>query len=109
MTTIAHGTSETCRSVQLTLDVVGKRWSAAILVAIAQGATRFGEIRGAVDGISDRLLAARLKDLERHHLVERTVVPSMPVQVKYAPTVEGVQLVAAMAPLFQWGENHFGT
>lgn len=105
---LAHGTSQPCLAAQRTFDVIGRRWSASILLAIAQGATRFGEIRAMVTGVSDRVLAQRLKELEQHHLIQRTVIPTTPVQVQYAATAEGKGLAQALMPLIQWGNDHFG-
>ncbi|GII99791.1 HxlR family transcriptional regulator [Sediminihabitans luteus] len=91
---------------QRTLELVGRRWSGAILFAGVAGARRFVEYRRAVHGISDRLLAQRLKELERQGLVEREVVPSTPVQILYRPTPRGAELMAALGPLASWGGRH---
>lgn len=93
---------DTCPSFQGALELVGRRWTGSILAAALQGAHRFGEFRAVIDGISDRLLAQRLKELEAEGLIERTVVPSTPVQVHYGLTGEGKALMAALQPLAQW-------
>jgi DNA-binding HxlR family transcriptional regulator len=101
--TLAHIDDVSCHNVQDILELVGRRWSGTILVAAAQGARRFGEYRAAIDGISDRLLAQRLKELEAEGLVERTVIPSTPVQIRYALTRDGEELVGVLQPLVAWG------
>lgn len=98
---------QSCRSFQETVELVGRRWSAAILLAISQGASRFGEIRGRVDGLSDRLLAQRLKELEDERLIERHVIPTTPVQVQYALSERGAALLSALQPLVDWGLRSF--
>ncbi|MEV4541673.1 winged helix-turn-helix transcriptional regulator [Micromonospora echinaurantiaca] len=97
-----------CRVFQDALELVGRRWTGAILLAAARGARRFGEYRVAVTGISDRLLAQRLKELEADGLIERTVIPTSPVQIRYAPTRDGAELMRVLQPLVDWGHRHRG-
>jgi DNA-binding HxlR family transcriptional regulator len=82
---------------------VGRRWTGAVLLAISQDATRFSEIRAVVVGISDRLLSQRLKELEAGRLIERTVVPTTPVQISYSLSGLGEELMTALQPLVDWG------
>ncbi len=91
-----------CRAMVQHLEFIGRRWVGAILLAGLRGARRFSEYRGLVDGISDRLLSVRLKELEALGLVERTVVPTTPVTISYAPTRRGRDLIAAAQPLTNW-------
>ena len=74
----------------------------AVLLAGAQGARRFGEYRRLVPGISDRLLAQRLKELEKYDLMVREVVPTTPVQIRYTPSASGADLISALQPLIVW-------
>ena len=98
---------ELCRRhLATSVELVGKRWSSAILLAISQGATRFSEITATVTGLSDRLLAQRLKELERDRLIERQVIASTPVQVRYAATQRGLDLLNALQPLVGWGQKY---
>jgi DNA-binding HxlR family transcriptional regulator len=96
---------ESCREFQGSIELVGKRWSAAILLALARGAERFGEIQHGVDGISSRLLAVRLKELEDNKIVERTVVPTTPVQIHYTLTQRGRELLTGLMPLIRWRQK----
>lgn len=95
-----------CAIFRRTLERAGQRWSGAVLYAAVGGARRFGEYRRAVAGISDRMLALRLKELERDGLLVREVIPSTPVQVLYRPTPAGAELIAALQPLGEWGHKH---
>jgi DNA-binding HxlR family transcriptional regulator len=88
-----------CRDASHVLEVVGQRWSPSILLAMARGAERFTDIGTAVAGLSARMLAVRLKQLETDQLVERTVVPTTPVTVRYRLTPRGVDLVNALLPI----------
>lgn len=97
----------TCREATAPLEFVGRRWTAAIMLALGRGATRFGEIEAAVDGLSARLLTTRLRELQEHDLVEREVIPTTPVSVRYRLTPRGRDLLTAMQPLvayhLRWG------
>lgn len=95
-----------CDGFQTTLEIVGKRWSGAILLAVARGAGRFGEILRMVGGLSDRLLSQRLKELEEQGLVIRTVVPTTPVQIRYSLSEPGRSLLTILQPLARWGADH---
>jgi DNA-binding HxlR family transcriptional regulator len=94
---------EECRSFQKAVELVGRRWTAAIMLALSRGAGRFGEILTLVDGLSDRLLSQRLKELEAEGLVVRNVVPTTPVQVRYGLSGSGRELMIALQPLVNWG------
>lgn len=96
---------EACRAFQDAAELAGKKWNAAILLALARGAVRFSEIRGLVDGVSDRLLTARLRELEQEGLVDREVIPTSPVQVRYALTRGGQELIRILHPLVQWSQR----
>lgn len=87
------------------MELIGKRWSSGILLAIARGASRFSEIIAAVPGLSDRLLAQRVKELEASGLVHRDVIASTPVQVRYRLTASGNDLLDSLQPLVGWGQR----
>jgi DNA-binding HxlR family transcriptional regulator len=95
---------ELCRGFQEHLEVVGRRWNSAILLAGMRGATRFSEYRAMIAGISDRLLTQRLKELEAEGFIERSVIPTTPVGIRYELTADGRELMALLQPLTRW--NH---
>lgn len=96
---------EECRRASGVVELVGRRWSSGILFALARGADRFGEVLALVVGLSDRMLAVRLKELERAGLVDRIVEPTTPVTVRYRLTARGRELMAAMQPLVRYGQR----
>lgn len=98
-----HINEDECRRFQSSVELVGKRWSSSILLALGQGATRFSEIRERVPGLSDRLLSQRARELESTGLLEREVIPSTPVQVRYRLTERGSDLLRSLQPLAAWG------
>lgn len=85
--------------------MVGRRWNSGILLALGRGATRFGEMLGMVEGLSDRMLSVRLKELEHAGLVTRAVEPTMPVSVRYGLSPRGRELLAALHPLALYGHR----
>ncbi|AXG82204.1 winged helix-turn-helix transcriptional regulator [Streptomyces paludis] len=98
-------TEAECAMFQNAVELVGGKWNGAILLALGRGATRFTEIRAEVDGISARLLAARLRLLEGHALVVREVIASHPVQIRYTLSQSGSELVRVLIPLVPWGSR----
>jgi DNA-binding HxlR family transcriptional regulator len=95
----------TCQAVQRAAEIVGQRWAASILAAGTRGARRFTEYRAMVNGISDKVLAQRLKDLEAQGLIERTVIPSTPVQILYSVTPDGHELISLLRPVVTWSRR----
>jgi DNA-binding HxlR family transcriptional regulator len=97
-----------CRSYQTLLEFIGRRWVGAVLLAGSQGALRFSEYRALVPGISDRLLSQRLKELETYGLMQREVIPTTPVQIRYRPSPTGAELIEALQPLIAWSAKRPG-
>lgn len=97
-----HIDEEECRRFQASAELAGRKWNAAILLAGARGARRFSEYQGLVEGISDRLLSARLKELETEGLIARDVQPTTPVTISYTLTEPGRQLISLLHPLVNW-------
>ncbi|MET8438825.1 helix-turn-helix domain-containing protein [Streptomyces sp900116325] len=99
---------DTCPNFEGTLELIGRRWTGSVVQAAARGARRFGEYRAMIDGISDRLLSQRLKELEAAGLIDRAVVPTTPVQILYQLTPDGQALIEALLPLSQWSLRRSG-
>ena len=99
-----------CPYYHQAVELIGRRWTGAILEILMQsGALRFSSIAAAVPDLSDRMLSDRLKELEAHRLVERTVYPGPPVRVQYALTLKGQELAPTLAELKRWARNWLGT
>lgn len=88
------------------LDRLGDRWSVLLVVELAKGTRRFGELRHAVPGISERMLSVTAKRLVRDGLVERTVYPTTPPQTDYRLTATGRSFSAAVTALADWSRAH---
>lgn len=94
--------TEVCPHFHAAIELIGKRWSGAILWALSDGPLRFGELKRAIPGLSDRLLSQRLRELEAAGLMARTVEDGLPVKVTYELTVKGAALKPAIQALRQW-------
>jgi DNA-binding HxlR family transcriptional regulator len=86
-------------------ELIGRRWTGAVVRALADGAIRFGEVTAAVPGLSDRMLSERLKELEAEGIVSRIVVPDYPVRIEYRLTAKGRDLGAVMDAIAQWAHR----
>src|SRR5437016_14490015 len=76
-------TSQVCGRFHRAIELIGSRWTGAILQTLFQGRARYAAIRAAVPDITDRMLSERLRSLESEGLVVRAVVPDTPVRVEY--------------------------
>lgn len=97
--------SGVCPHFHAAIELIGKRWTGAIVFALTDGPLRFGELAKAVPGLSDRLLSRRLRELEQEGLVEREVEPGSPVRVTYSLTEAGVDLGPAITELKTWANR----
>lgn len=84
------------------LDHVMSKWGILVLVALSEGTARWGQLRRAVDGISEKMLASTLRTLEADGLVVRTAYPEVPPRVEYALTARGDELMQRVLPLMAW-------
>lgn len=94
-----------CPYLQATFEIIGRRWTGAILRAMLSGLTRFSDLRDTIPDISDRMLSERLKELEADGLVERTVIPATPVRIAYALTPKGNALERILDAALVWADT----
>ena len=87
------------------VELVGRRWTGAILAVLLDGPLRFSEIAQAVPELSDRLLSERMKELEARGIVERTVHPGPPVRVEYGLSQMGCELGPALSEIQRWARR----
>jgi DNA-binding HxlR family transcriptional regulator len=90
------------------VEMVGRRWTGAILRALMDGPLRFSEVAASIPELSDRLLSERMKQLEARGLVTRHVVAGPPLQVRYALSEMGHELEPALAELQRWARRWLG-
>jgi DNA-binding HxlR family transcriptional regulator len=92
-----------CDVFHRAVELIGRRWSGAMIAVMMQGASRFCELRQGIPGISDRLLTERLKELERAGVLSREVLATRPPQVSYTLTGKGRALAPVIALIRDWG------
>jgi DNA-binding HxlR family transcriptional regulator len=106
MTTDAAGhTPELCSRFHRASELIGRRWTGAIIFVLLKGRCRFATLRAVISEITDRMLSERLQELEREGILERTVIPEMPVRVEYALTRKGRALSSTMDAIAAWAEK----
>lgn len=91
-----------CEQFQPTVELIGGRWTASVQRALPGGVDHFSELRAVIPGLSDRMLAERLRELEREGIVERVVIPETPVRIEYDPTEKGRALAPVMNAVVEW-------
>ncbi len=87
------------------VELVGRRWTGAILRTLMEGPLRFSEVAAAIPELSDRLLSERMKELESRGLVRREVIPGPPLRVHYGLSQMGHELEPALGELQRWARR----
>ena len=94
-----------CHRFHKASELIGRRWTGAVLFILLKGPCRFATLRDAIPDITDRMLSERLQELEREGIVDRTVIPETPVRVEYALSKKGRELAAAIDAITQWADK----
>jgi DNA-binding HxlR family transcriptional regulator len=94
-----------CPRFHKAIELIGSRWTGAVLRLLMNGRARFAELRDAIPDISDRMLSERLRILEEEGLIERHVLPDPPIKVEYELTQKGRELNSSLAAIGTWAEK----
>src|SRR5712664_1597371 len=94
-----------CRTFQRAIQVLGRPWNALILNVLQGGSLRFSEIAERAKGPGDKVLSARLKDLEARALLGRPVDAGRPVRVAYELTRSGRTFGDLALAIERWGRD----
>ena len=94
-----------CPYYHQAVEVIGRRWTGAVLRALLSGATRFCDIKASIPHLTDRMLSERLKELEKEGIVQRTVIPETPVRIAYHLTPKGQALSAVIEAVTDWAHD----
>jgi len=97
--------SQVCSRFHRAIELIGSRWTGAILRTLLAGRTRYALIKAAIPDITDRMLSERLRSLEAEDLVVRSVIPETPVRVEYELTQKGRELQDALDEIGNWAER----
>ena len=96
---------ELCSRFHRASELIGRRWTGAIIYILLRRRCRFATLRDAIPDITDRMLSDRLQELEHEGIVERTVIPETPIRVEYALTKKGRALAHAIDAIADWAEK----
>jgi DNA-binding HxlR family transcriptional regulator len=102
------GRHNCCPLYHEAVELVGRRWTGAILQVLMEGPMRFSEIAQSIPELSDRLLSERMKELESRGMVQRTVISGPPIRVQYELSKMGHELEPALAALQSWARRWLG-
>ena len=97
---------DTVKPVRDALEVIYGKWKLPIIISIGAGNERFTDIQESIAGITPKVLAKELKDLEQHQLIKRTVVDDYPVKIIYKSEPYGDTLGPIIYALKDWGLAH---
>lgn len=98
--------AQACPRVTAVLSRIGDKWTVLVVMLLREGPRRFSELKRQVGGISQRMLTATLRGLERDGFVTRTVYPTTPPSVEYELTLLGHSLRAPVEALGDWAVAH---
>lgn len=101
----ADDVEQICPRFHRAIELVGKRWTGAIIGTLMSRPVRFSEILEAVPGLHDRLLSERLKELEAEGIVKRRVYPETPVRIEYELTDKGRDLERVVTEVRRWADR----
>ena len=97
-----------CPRYRHAIELIGRRWSGAILQVMRGGGVRFSDLAAAIPGLSDRMLSERLKELEAERLIERRVLPETTVRIEYRLTAQGEALGSILDAVMAWAHTWLG-
>ncbi|AUD00815.1 transcriptional regulator [Spirosoma pollinicola] len=97
---------ETVKPVRDTLEVINGKWKLPIIISVSVGNERFTDIQESIPGITPKVLAKELKELEAHQLIKRNVVGDYPVKILYTAEAYADTLTPLIYALKDWGLNH---
>ena len=97
--------SSFCPKYHHAVELIGRRWTGAVIRALLRGRARYNELRAKIPDISDRMLSERLRELESEGLLVRVVVPETPVRVEYELTEKGRALEPVVRSIGEWAER----
>lgn len=89
-----------------TLGVIGGRWKPNILWRLMKGRLRYSDLKKSIPGVSERMLVAQLRELEKDRVVKRIVYPEVPPRVEYELTSLGLSMRPMLQSISDWGKLH---
>lgn len=105
MAVVAGGVVDHDVRFQRAIELIGKRWTGAVVRTLMSRPARFNQLLSGIPGISDRVLTERLRELEQEGLVERLVDPGPPVRVTYRLTARGAAVKPILGAVSEWADT----
>lgn len=96
----------TVKPVRDTLDVINGKWKLPIIITVGVGNERFTDIQESISGLTPKVLAKELKDLEQHQLIKRIITDDYPIKISYQLETYADTLTPIIYALKDWGVNH---
>lgn len=97
---------DTVKPVRDAIEVINGKWKLPIIISVTTGNERFTDIQESIPGITPKVLAKELKDLEQHQLIKRVVVDDYPVKILYKAEPYADTLTPIIHALKSWGLKH---
>lgn len=97
---------ETVKPVRDALDVINGKWKLPIIISVSLGNDRFTDIQDSIPGITPKVLAKELKELEQHKLIKRNIIDGYPIKISYRSEPYAETLAPVIFALKDWGLNH---
>lgn len=94
-----------CSRFHRAVELIGSRWTGAIIQTLLKGPVRYATIKSAIPDITDRMLSERLRSLETEDVLVRRVLPESPIRVEYELTSKGSSLEKALHEIGAWAEK----
>ncbi|RNI22591.1 winged helix-turn-helix transcriptional regulator [Rufibacter latericius] len=96
----------TVMPVRDALEVINGKWKLSIIISIGAGNERFTDIQESIPGITPKVLAKELKELEQHELIKRVIIEDYPIKITYKLQDYADTLTPIIYALKDWGLNH---
>lgn len=94
-----------CPKFEAAFKILGKRWTGLLINVMLNGSNRFSDFEEVIPNLSAKMLAERLKELEEHGIITRSVYPETPVRIEYELTEKGKDLQKVMNEVQEWASK----
>lgn len=91
--------------LEKTLEIIGDKWTMALIHHLVQGKNRFGMLHRAMKGISPKTLSLRLRKLEANRIITKKIFPEVPLHIEYRLTRKGKSLQKVLRAMDDWGSS----
>jgi DNA-binding HxlR family transcriptional regulator len=102
---MAEHEAAVCATFHRAVELIGRRWTGAIIQVLLGGRARYCVLREAIPNVNERMLSERLRELENEGIVVRIVVPETPIRVEYELTKKGRALEKTLAAVAEWAST----